>query len=350
MKPSSMRIAFLVLFAVLTILFVRITWPFATAAFLAFTLAVMFFPLQKLMLEKCRLPRYLAAVATTVVVAVCVLIPLAVLVSVAVSQMSHFLQELATQAGHGSFADSIEPVLAAVQAWIERVAGSAPSIEDLQTTLLSGVTEAAKKFYEFSPRVITTTVSVTANFLLTLIFLVVFLAEGSNLYDWVMETTPLSAEHRRELARDVRVAITSSIVAALVTAVIQGALLGLGFWLAGFGQPYSWGLIAIVLSVIPVIGAASCYITATVVLFTAGNIKGAILFFIFGVGIISTIDNFIRPIVFRGSLNMHPLLLFVTLIGAVKLLGPVGLIVGPVLLSIFLAALRIYRREFALTA
>lgn len=341
-----MRIAFLVLFAVLTSLFAVITWPFAKAAFLAFTLAVIFFPLYRFALEKCRMPRYVAAITTTLVVGVCVVLPLAVLAGVVVTQIGHFLQKIAVQAEGGSFSDAILPLLTAVQGWIERVAGSAPSISDLQATLLSGVMEVGKKFYQFSPRVITTTASVTANFLLTLIFLVVFLAEGSALYNWFMETSPLSVAHRSELAHDVRITITSSIVASLVTALVQGSLLGLGFWVAGFGEPYGWGLVAIILSIIPVIGAASCYITATALLFTTGSVKGAIFFFLFGVGIVSSIDNVIRPIVVRSSSRMHPLLLFVTIIGAVKLFGPIGLLVGPVLLSIFLASLRIYRREF----
>lgn len=347
MKPESMRVAFLVLFAVLTALFAAIAWPFATAAFLAFTLAVIFYPLHRFMLERCRLPRYLAAFAATLVVGVCVIFPLAVLIAVVVTQASHFLQNIATQVETGALSNTIQPMLVSVHDWLERATGSAPSMEDLNLALLNVFKEAGKKFYEFSPKVLVTTASVIVNFLLTLVFLVVFFAEGGLLYDWFMETAPLSPEHRKELAHDVRVTITWAIIAAVITAVIQGTLLGIGFWIAGFNDPHGWGLIAMILSIIPVIGAASCYISATIILLSMGSVKGAILFFLFGAGIISTIDNVIRPVVMRGRANMHPLLLFVALIGAVKLFGPIGFLVGPVLLSIFLASLRIYRREFA---
>lgn len=347
MKPETMRTAFLVLFAMLTALFVAIAWPFAKAAFLAFTLAVIFYPLQRFAIEKFRLPRYIAAIGSTLIVGVCVVFPLVVLASVVVTQTGHFLQSISLQAEGGAFSNTLQPLLESLHGWLSRVTSEAPSIEDIRTAIFTVLKEAGKRFYEFSPRVLSTTVSIVANFFLMLVFLVVFFAEGGSLYDWFMETAPLSPEHRKELAHDVRLTITYAIIAALVTAIVQGILLGIGFWIAGFSHVASWGLIAVILSLIPVIGAASCYITATVVLLSAGNVKAAVLFIIYGAGIISTIDNVIRPIVMRGKANMHPLLLFVALVGAVRLLGPIGLLVGPVLLSIFLASLRIYRREFA---
>lgn len=341
-----MRKAFLVLFVVMTAVFVVITWPFAKAAFLAFTLSVIFFPLHRLALERLRFPRYLAASATTLVVGICVIIPLVVLIGVVVTQIGHFLQGITAQVEGGGVSDAMGQLLATVHDWILKLWGQAPSIDEIKSAIMGGLTEAGKKLYEFSPRFVSTTISIVVNFLLMLVFLVVFLAEGGALFDWLMESTPLATEHRRELARDVRRTITSSIVAAVITAVVQGALLGLGFWIAGFGQPYGWALVAMILSLIPVVGASSCYVTATVVLLASGNAQGAILFLLYGVVIVSGVDNILRPLIVRGASRMHPLLLFVVLIGAVRLFGPIGLLVGPVLLSIFLATLRIYRREF----
>lgn len=346
MRPQTMRNAFLVLFAILTLVFVIVTWPFAKAAFLAFTLAIIFFPLHRLGIERLKFPRYLSAVITMLVVSVCVIFPLVVLGTVVVTKIGYFLQGIVSQSEVASLMETIKPLLVSVSGWIERVVGSAPSVDDLQAALLEIFKESGRKFYEFSPRVLSTTVSLLVNFLLTLLFLVVFLAEGGALYEWLMETTPLSADHRRVLARDVRLAITSSIAAALITAMVQGALLGAGFWLAGFNQPYGWGLVAAILCLIPVVGAASCYVTASALLLSAGRHEAAIIFLIFGFGIVSFIDNVIRAIVVRGTAKMHPLLLFVTLIGAVRLLGPIGLLVGPVFLAIFLTSIRIYRREF----
>ena len=346
MKPESMRKAFLVFFAVLTALFVAICWPFAKAAFLAFTLAVIFHPLQRFVVSRLKLPRYVGAIFVTAVVAVCVILPIAVLLGVVVTQIGHFLQGVAAQVQGDSFSDTVGQLLIAMHGWIERIWGSAPPLEELKGTLMTGVQGVAKWFYNFSPRVLTTTLSALVNFVLMLLFLVVFLAEGGGLYRVIMESTPLSEDHRKELARDVRLTIITSIAAAVIVAIVQGTLLGVGFMVAGFSQPMSWGLIAVILSVIPIIGASSCYITATALLFAAGDVQGAIIFLLFGLLVVSSADNLMRPFIVRSASRMHPLLLFVVLIGGVNLFGPIGILVGPVLLAIFLASLGIYRREF----
>ena len=347
MRNDSMRRAFLIFFAALTILFIAIAWPFAKAAFLAFTFAMIFSPLYTFLLKKMRLHRYLASLATTLVICACVIAPLAVLSAVFITKIAHFLQEISSQLGQGSLAATFTPLIESAHEWLVRIVGSAPSVEDIRAAIVDGIAVLGKKLYEFSPRVLSTTVTVTANFLFMLLFLVVFLAEGSVLHVWLKETTPLSKEHWDELLRDVRIMISSSIAAALLIAFVQGSLMGIGFWVVGFSQPYGWWLIAIIMSVIPVIGAVSCYLTASVVLMSTGQTNAGLAFLVFGFGIVSTVDNFIRPLIVRGSTRVHPLLLFVTLIGAVRLMGPIGLLVGPVLLSIFLASLRIYRREFA---
>lgn len=346
MIQKSTKTAFIVFFAMLTIIFAIVVWPFYKAAFLAFTFAIIFAPLYKFMLTKLRLHQYLASAVTTFIIGICVIIPLAVLLGVVAAKIGNFLYEIGQQLEKGSFSTTMTPMFDAVRGWIESITGSAPTNEELVAAILNVLKSAGRKFYEFSPRVLSTTVSILVNFILMFIFLVVFLAEGRSLYNWFMETSPLSSTHWKELAHEVRITVTTSIVALFVTAFVQGSLLGLAFWIAGFEHPYSWWLIAMILSLIPVIGAPSCYVTSSIVLFFGGNVYGALAFLLFGLLVISTVDNLIKSLIVRGVSRIHPLLVFMALVGAVRIMGPIGLFVGPVLLAIFLASLRIYRREF----
>jgi predicted PurR-regulated permease PerM len=132
----------------------------------------------------------------------------------------------------------------------------------------------------------------------------------------------------------------------VVTALVQGILIGFGFWITDFSEPIMWGLIAILASFIPIIGAASCYVGAVVVLMAMGRGHAAILFLIYGLLIISNVDNVIKLLVMRGRMHIHPMLLFIALLGGVRAFGPIGIIFGPVLLALFLTTLRIYQREF----
>lgn len=132
----------------------------------------------------------------------------------------------------------------------------------------------------------------------------------------------------------------------IATAIVQGLLIGLGFWIADFSEPLMWGLIAILAAFIPIIGAASCYIGATVVLFAMGRVQAAIIFLVYGFVFVSSVDNIIRPLVMGGRIKVHPVLLFIALLGGVRAFGAIGIVFGPVLLAVFLASLRIYQREF----
>lgn len=347
MNYKTMRIAFVIFFLTLLTLFAIVTWPFYKAAFLAFTLAIIFSPLYYLFHEKLRLPRYIASVISTILVGICVILPLVIFGGVIATQIGNFIHEFGQQIEKGALSETMGSIVNIAHNAIEDLTGSAPSDEELTAAILEGLKTVGKKFYDFSPRMLSTSISIVVNFLLMLLFLVVFLAEGRGLYNWLMETSPLSSTHWKELAHEVRITITTSIVALFATAAVQGTLLGIGFWVAGFEKPYGWGLIAVILSLIPVIGAPSCYITASVVLFSTDSTKSAIMFLLFGFLVISTIDNLIRSLIVRGASKIHPVLVFVALVGAVRLWGPIGLLIGPVLLSIFLASIRIYRREFA---
>lgn len=348
MKNKLMNVSFLVFLGALTILFAVVAWPFAKAAFLAITLTIIIFPIYRAILKRLRNLRYLSAILTTVLTGALVIFPMVVISAIFITKLGHFVQGLSVDLGSGSLKESLTPFLTTIHDWVFNIVGSAPSVDELMTSLINSLKNVGKEIYEFSPHVISTTASIVINFFLMLLFVVVFLAEGGRLNNWILETSPLSTSHWKEIARNVRITITSSILAIFVIAFVQGSLLALGFWAAGFQNVYGWWLVAIFMSLIPVIGSPACYITAAVVLFTQGNNHGGVLFLIYGFGFISVIDNFIRPILVRGGVPMHPVLIFVALVGAVRFFGPIGLLVGPVLLSVFLSAINIYRREYAL--
>jgi predicted PurR-regulated permease PerM len=98
---------------------------------------------------------------------------------------------------------------------------------------------------------------------------------------------------------------------------------------------------------VPIIGAALSYIGVTIVLGAMGRWDAAVVFLLYGVVIVSSVDNVLRPLVMGQRMRVHPVLLFIALLGGVRAFGAIGMIAGPVLLAVFLAALRIYQREFA---
>ena len=349
MRAQTMRIGFFLLFGLLTAVFIAMLWPFAKPVFLAFTLAILFSPLYRILRRVWKGNPYFAAIGTALLVGACVVLPVSILGAVVVTKAGGFLHSIAGQMEAKDLSEQFFQMITTVQHWLGEWAGIFLTPAELEQTILEFLKKAGKGFYDFSPKMFVRTASMVFNFIFLCLCLPVFLAEGERLGAWLESVTPLPPEHWKEMVRNVRRTITSSFTAMILIGVAQGTLLALGFYAAGFSKVYGWWLIAVLACMIPVVGATSCYSIASIALLAMGNVKGAILFFLFGVGIVSTIDNFLRPWIMKNGVQLHPILLFVTMIGGIKLMGPIGVLAGPIILVIFLSTVRIYRQDLAQT-
>jgi predicted PurR-regulated permease PerM len=161
-----------------------------------------------------------------------------------------------------------------------------------------------------------------------------------------MSLLPLEPEHKQVLAKEVAGVITGTFAGMVATALAQGILIGIGYWIAGIANPLVWGVVAIGVTLIPVIGGPAMYIPPAIALIIGGSMGKGIFLLIWGVAIVSMADNIIKPIVMRGKVDVHPVLLALAIIGGSMWLGAIGFIVGPVVVALMLTMLRIYRREF----
>ena len=346
MSPQGARIAFLIFFGVLVAAFIYMAAPLMKAAFMALIIAIIFYPVYKFLLRLFRQHNYMAAIVTTVLSFCVVLVPLAVVIAMIASNLLEFASRLADQLQSGQIAPVIAHIERVINDWLASLPGGGNNVIDLRITIIDFLKTVVSFLYQFSPRVLATTAKLGIGLVVFTIFLVVFFAEGSNLFAWLLRALPLSASHQEEISREIRVMISAILLGMIVTALAQGLLIGLGFWIVGFSEVLMWGLIAVLAAFIPIIGAASCYIGAFAVLAAMGRMQAAVIFLLYGILIVSSIDNFIKPLVMRGRTRVHPVLLFVALLGGVRAFGPIGVVFGPVLLAVFLSSLRIYQREF----
>ena len=347
MTPKVTRAAFIIFFIILVAAFLYMASPLMTPAFIAFILAIVFHPVYQRLERLFRGSRYVAAVSGAFLCFAVILVPLALVVTLLSFRVVEFAMKLVEQIQAGNLGLFIDKAGAAINGWLATFPGGDTFVLNLREAILEGLKAVANFLYQYSPQVLSSTASIALNLVLIGIFLVVFFAEGSRIFAWLLKILPLSAVHQQEISREIRVMISALLLGMIGTALMQGLLLGLGFWVAGFSNALMWGLIAILAAFIPIVGAASCYIGATAALAAMGRWDAAALFLLFGIGIVSSVDNVLRPLVMRGKVHVHPVLLFVALLGGVRAFGPIGVIFGPVLLAVFLASLRIYQREFA---
>lgn len=175
---------------------------------------------------------------------------------------------------------------------------------------------------------------------LMLIALYFLLVDGHRLRDFIVESLPLREGQAARLVHDFAVTSTSVLGSMLVSAVSQGTAATIGFFIARVPQPFFFGLLTFFMSFIPSVGTGAVGLPiAAILLLTGHNVAG--LFLIgWTLLVVGLIDNLFKPLFIKGKVQIHGAVIFFSLLGGLSLLGPVGLLVGPLAVSFFLAMVR----------
>jgi predicted PurR-regulated permease PerM len=187
--------------------------------------------------------------------------------------------------------------------------------------------------------------------------LIALLTEFYVLVEWPhlalrLETIlPLDPRHTRALMLEFRDVSRSALVGTVATAFIQGILAAVGYAIAGVATPATWGLITAIASLLPVVGTFLVWVPIAAYEIATGHVAWGVFLLVWGLLVVSiTTDYVIRPRLVGKKGHGHPLLMLVSLIGGIEVMGLAGLIVAPILMSLFLAVLKIYEREKAESA
>ena len=175
------------------------------------------------------------------------------------------------------------------------------------------------------------------------------LAEGSRMLDAIVRISPLEEHHVRELVAEFDRACRAIVSATLLAAVAQGLLAGIGFYFAGLQSSVALlMLLTMVLALIPFTGAAAVWIPVCLYLFFYEARGGAAIgLAIYGAVVVSQSDNFIKPYVLAGQSNLHPLLALLSVLGGLQALGPIGILVGPMVVVFLQVLLKLVQREMS---
>lgn len=173
-----------------------------------------------------------------------------------------------------------------------------------------------------------------------------FLIGGKELVAHIMYLSPLRNAHEKVLIRKFISISRATIKGTLVVGIVQGAIGAILFASVGIPSAVVWGIVMMLLSLIPMMGTALVWLPAALIMLLTGNIWQGMVILIVGGGVISTIDNFLRPKLVGNDTQMHPLIVFFATLGGISLLGFLGFIIGPIVAALFLALWEIYGTEF----
>lgn len=172
------------------------------------------------------------------------------------------------------------------------------------------------------------------------------LLEGPKVARRIERIAPLEPRHTRALLQEAREVGRSAFIGTIATAIVQGVLAGIGYAALGVPQPVTWAVVTALASFLPVIGTAIIWVPVSGYILMDGHPVRALLLVIYGVLIITSLaDYVIRPRIVGSHGHGHPLLTLIALLGGIEVFGLAGLIVAPIVMSVFVAAFRLYERE-----
>ncbi len=193
-------------------------------------------------------------------------------------------------------------------------------------------------------------VSATASAILTAIialFTMYYVTlEWPRLSTRIERVLPLDPKHTRALVTEFRDVARTAFVGTVATGVVQGTLAGIGFLIVGTPQALTWGVLTIVASVVPVFGTALVWIPVAAFFLLEGRPGSAAFVIVWSLVVVMALSDYvIRPRLVGGNHQGHPLLTLLGLLGGIAIFGLAGLVVGPVIMSLFVAIFRICERD-----
>ena len=147
------------------------------------------------------------------------------------------------------------------------------------------------------------------------------------------------------IGKELRNMTYSNILGQGCIAIIQGALLGLGFWIFGIPDPFFWGVIGAFLSMIPLFGSPLIFLPAGIIEMSNGDMVAGIGIIIYGYLIVTMVDNFIRMAIGKRIANTHPLITIIGVVIGIPIFGILGILYGPLIISLFIILAKIYREN-----
>ena len=341
------RIAFVVILAItVSALFLAVIWPFLKPLLFGALLAGLCHPLYRWITRLLRGRRSLGAIITLLILFIVVAGPFSAFLGVVVQQaLAVSNQAIPWVQQHFGAASTFNAHDWLVQRF-PALADHVPSQEQLVET----VGAAAKSIGGFLVTVASRMTATTAVFLLNLFVMVYamffFLKDGEKILEKIFYYLPLRDEDEALMLQRFASITRATVKGTLVIGIIQGALAGFAFWVAGIDGAAFWGTIMAILSIVPGIGAALIWVPAVIYLIVTGQLLAGLLLFAWCAAVVGTIDNILRPILVGKDAKMPDLLILVGTLGGLFLFGPIGFIVGPIVCGLFLTVWEIYGATF----
>jgi predicted PurR-regulated permease PerM len=336
---------FIGLLILVSVAFFAMLSGFFQPIFWAATVGIIFRPVQQYLEGKLAGRRSLAAVLTVILIFFTVLIP-ALLIAAAVAGEAAEIYGRITRGeiDPGAILRWFQAMTPELTVWAEKIGIDVDTMPDR-------LTAAAVKGSQFIGALALTAGQNVARFLvmfLLMLYLLFFvLRDGDEILEQIIRALPLGDRRERALLAKFAEMARAMIKGTLIVGLVQGTLGGLMFWALGIDGAVFWGVVMVLFSVLPVVGASLVWGPAAIVFVVAGSYIKAAILVVAGVVVIGLADNILRPLLVGRDTKMPDYLVLMSTLGGLAMFGLSGFVIGPIIASLFLAVWVMFQEEFA---
>lgn len=332
-KPVE-RYFFFSLLAITTILVAIIFRPFLSVIVAGASLAIVFQPLYLRLLRFVKHSWIAAGIAVALVILVCAL-PISVIATIIFNQAQQVYTLISETDTVATFLNTTASELQSYLPIDVQV-----DVHTEFAKILNAVSQNIAPFF-----------SATLSSLFTSVLIIIawfyFLKDGKRWREEIFALSPLSETDTTLITEKVVMAVNGVIKGYLFIALAQGTLMGFGLWLFGVPSPALWGVVAAIVSMVPMLGTAFVSVPAVVYLFAVGDTVSAVGLLLWSLCLVGMIDNILSPFVLGSKIELPPLLVLFAVLGGLAIFGPAGLLIGPILVSLLYSLIALYKKEFS---
>jgi len=321
--------------------------PYLNPIILAFIMSLLFAPLHNKISEKLPNSPNSAAILSCTALTFIIAIPLFFVFVAIIQQGATFSKDAYHWVIDGGIQTLFQhPIVAKVLSFInEYLPFDAIDPNEVTQKVAQVASQVGTQIVGMSAQIVGDVTNVLMNFFLMLFVLFFLLRDQEKIITAFRHVLPLSRSQEDRLLDEIEEVSKSAVLGSFLTAIAQGLAGGFAMWLAGFPGLF-WGTMMGFASFIPVVGTALIWVPAAIYLLLTNQWEWALFLTIWGVIIVGSIDNIVRPLLMQGNSGMNTLLIFFSLLGGIQLFGLIGLIYGPIIFALTLVLFNMYETEF----
>ena len=345
---------FFLVLILLSYLIFRLLLPFFIPVLWAVVLAIALYPMYKWVNRHLKFRANLSALIMTILTILLLFIPTFLLIVSLTTEAVNFLNTANISLEQEKINSAISKILNSklvtsivpperLQNLIDKFNLESVNLANIiYNTLLS----ASQKIVSISQSIIKNISLLVLNVAISIFTLFFMFRDGKNYYNYALSALPLEDRAKKEITFIFHNTIKVVLISNLAIAAVQGLMMGIIFTILGLSYPLLATAITFILSIIPLIGTGFVYVPVSIYLFLTGFTAKALILLIFGVVIISSVDNVLRPLMIGKQAKLNTLFLFLVIMGGLSLFGFSGIIIGPLALSLFISIVEIFKEKY----